>query len=124
MLLPGAMAAAFGRWLVQDTPDAAILLSYGNGNTPADAELLAGVQAASARGCVVLNLTQCVRGAVAVGAYAASQPLAQAGAVAGGDMTPEAAQAKLLWLLSQQLSPAEVRARLAEDCRGELTPAA
>ncbi|MDC7711388.1 asparaginase [Vogesella indigofera] len=124
MLLPGAMAAAFGRWLAQDTPDAAILLSYGNGNTPADAELLAGVQAASARGCVVLNLTQCVRGAVAVGAYAASQPLAQAGAVAGGDMTPEAAQAKLLWLLSQQLNPAEIRARLAEDCRGELTPAA
>lgn len=121
MLLPGAMAGAFGRWLAQDTPDAAIVLSYGSGNTPADADLLAGVRAATAQGCVVLNLTQCVRGAVAVGAYAASQPLAQAGAVAGGDMTPEAAQAKLLCLLSQGLSAADVRAALLRDYCGEMT---
>ena len=115
------MAAEFGQWLAADTPQAAILLSYGNGNAPADAALLDGVRQASARGCVVVNLTQCVHGAVEVGAYAASQPLAQAGAVAGADMTPEAANAKLLYLLAQGLDAAAVRDAVARDLRGELT---
>ena len=121
LLLPGSMAAEFGQWLAADTPQAAILLSYGNGNAPADAALLDGVRQASARGCVVVNLTQCVHGAVEVGAYAASQPLAQAGAVAGADMTPEAANAKLLYLLAQGLDAAAVRAAVGRDLRGELS---
>lgn len=121
LLMPGAMAAAFGRWLGADTPDAAVLLSYGNGNAPAEPALLDGIRAASGKGCLVLNLTQCVRGAVEVGAYAASQPLAQAGAIAGADITPEAAQAKLLWLLSQPLSVDERRAALQRDICGEMS---
>ncbi|WP_174873847.1 asparaginase [Vogesella oryzae] len=120
-LLPGGMAAAFGRWLAADTPHGALLFSYGNGNTPEEPALLEGIRAASAAGCVVVNLTQCPRGAVEVGAYAASQPLAQAGAVSAGDMTPEAAQAKLLLLLSQGLSAAEIRAAFGRDQAGEIT---
>lgn len=120
-LLPGGMAAAFGRWLAAEVPHGALLFSYGNGNTPEEPALLDGIRAASAAGCVVVNLTQCPRGAVEVGAYAASQPLAQAGAVSGGDMTPEAAQAKLLVLLSQGLSTAEIRAAFGRDLAGEIT---
>lgn len=120
-LLPGSMAGDFGRWLAADTPQAAILHSYGNGNTPADAALLDGVRTASERGCLVVNLTQCGKGAVEVGAYAASQPLAQAGALAGGDMTPEAANAKLLYLLSQGLGVQALRQAWASNQRGEVS---
>ena len=76
--------------------DAAVLMSYGSGNAPADPTLLAGVRALTARGGAVLNITQAPRGAVEVGAYAASQPLARAGAVAGADLTPEAALASCM----------------------------
>jgi L-asparaginase/Glu-tRNA(Gln) amidotransferase subunit D len=60
-----------------------------------------------------------VRGAVEPGAYAASQPLVRAGAVPGGDMTPEAALAKLLWLSARPGSLEEKRAALARDWVGE-----
>jgi L-asparaginase len=121
MLTPGAGAELFGRWLQQGGLDGALLLSYGNGNAPADPALLAGVGAASAAGTLVLNLTQVVHGAVEVGAYAASQPLAQAGAIPGADMTPEAALAKLTVLSSLDWPVERKRAALAESWCGEFS---
>jgi L-asparaginase len=121
MLTPGAGAALFGEWLQQGGLDGALLLSYGNGNAPADPALLAGVSAASAAGTLVLNLTQVVHGAVEVGAYAASQPLAQAGAIPGADMTPEAALAKLTVLASLDWLLENKRAALAEAWCGEFS---
>jgi len=94
-------------------------MSYGNGNTPADQTLLDGVAALTARGGAVLNISQVVQGAVEVGAYAASQPLARAGAVAGADLTPEAATAKLLVLLSQGLRGEALHLQLATVQVGE-----
>jgi len=119
MLAPGATAAQVGRTLAERKPAGAVLLSYGNGNAPADPALLDGVRAASAAGSLILNLTQVVHGRVAVGAYAASQPLAQAGALPGADMTPEAAIAKLTVLASQQLETALARALLEKSLVGE-----
>ncbi|XLM21841.1 asparaginase, partial [Chromobacterium piscinae] len=84
--------------------DGAIVLAYGSGNAPADPVLLDGIAAMTARGCPVLTLTQVPSGAVEVGAYAASQPLARAGALPGADLTPEAALAKLHVLLSAGVS--------------------
>lgn len=118
-LTPGHGAVLAGQAMQDGGLDAAVLLSYGNGNTPDDASLLAGVAALTARGGAVLNISQVVHGAVEVGAYAASQPLARAGAVAGADLTPEAASAKLLVLLSQGLRGAALRQRLATVLVGE-----
>ncbi len=123
LLMPGASAALFGRMLHEDDVDAAVLLSYGNGNAPADPALLDGVAAATKRGVSVLNLTQVVRGAVEVGAYAASQPLARAGALPGADMTPEAALAKLTLLGALDLDAEAARAYLTGNVAGELTVA-
>ncbi|WP_293761400.1 asparaginase [uncultured Aquitalea sp.] len=120
-LTPGHGATLMGQMLAEDRLDGAALMSYGNGNAPAEPALLDGVAALSARGGAVLNLTQVTVGAVEVGAYAASQPLARAGAVPGADMTPEAAVAKLTVLLSQGLRGEALRARLAENLAGEIS---
>ena len=120
-LTPGCGAALIGQTLGSAGLDAALLMSYGNGNTPADAGLLDGVRSAIRSGTVVLNITQALRGSVEPGTYAACQPLIQAGALSGGDMTPEAALAKLTWIASLPL-PAEVRQGLLETSLvGELT---
>lgn len=119
-LTPGVAAAFAGGAMASGKLDAAILMSYGNGNTPAESELLNGVKALSDYG-VVLNISQVVVGSVEVGAYAASQPLAQAGAVAGADFTPEAATAKLLVLLSSGLTLADVKQKLGQNLCGEIT---
>jgi len=121
MLTPGAGAALFGQLLQTDGLDGALLLSYGNGNAPAEPALLQGVRQATAAGALVLNLTQVQRGAVEVGAYAASQPLAQAGAIPGADMTPEAALAKLTVLAALDWPLAQKRAALLEDWAGEFS---
>lgn len=123
-LTPGISSQLIGHTLGQTPLDGAVLMSYGNGNAPADAALLEGVRRATARGTLVVNLTQVVRGAAQVGAYAISQPLAAAGALCGRDMTPEAAVAKLLLLASQPLTPQARREAFEEDWAGEVSAAA
>lgn len=120
-LTPGAGTALIGQTLADARLDGAVLMSYGNGNAPADTALLAGVAQAAANGTVVVNISQVVHGAVEVGAYAASQPLARAGALAGADLTPEAAVAKLTVLCSQELSAEARREAMQRALAGEMT---
>ena len=61
-LSPGQGAALAGRLMADPALDAAVLMSYGSGNAPADPTLLAGVRALTARGGAVLNITQAPRG--------------------------------------------------------------
>lgn len=98
-----------------------ILETYGMGNGPDQRpELLSALEAGSMRGVVIVNVSQCERGAVRP-SYASGKALADAGVVSGHDMTPEAALTKLSWLLGSGLPRDEVVRRLGEDLRGELT---
>ena len=99
-----------------------IIEAYGAGNGPSDdREFLAAVEAAAARGVVVVVVTQCVRGSVRPGAYATGSALIRAGAVPGFDMTCEAALTKLAVLLGQSLDAATVAELMQHDVAGELT---
>lgn len=101
-----------------------ILETYGMGNGPSDdAALLRTLERAYRRGVVIVSCSQCLRGAVDQGSYATGSALARAGVVGGGDMTVEAALAKLLVLLSTLPSPDAVRTAMAHDLRGECTAA-
>jgi L-asparaginase len=99
-----------------------VLEAYGVGNGPdRDAALLAALAEAAARGVVIVAITQCLRGAVHLGEYAAGSALAHAGVISGSDMTAEAALGKLFYLFSQGYSPETVAAKMAQDLCGELT---
>jgi len=100
-----------------------VLETYGAGNAPArDDDIIGALRDASDRGVVIVNVTQCLRGRVRP-SYAAGKLLVDAGVVPGADMTPEAALAKLAWLLGQGLPVAEVRRLAGQSLRGELTEA-
>lgn len=97
-----------------------VLHSYGVGNPPSfDGELLDALKAANERGVALLNVTQCAQGEVVQGAYATGAALNQAGVIAGGDITLEAAVAKLTVLIGQELSGPALRRALSAPLSGE-----
>ncbi|OHU87902.1 MULTISPECIES: asparaginase [Pseudoalteromonas] len=100
---------------------ALILLSFGVGNAPQQGEFLAALKAASERGVVIINLTQCIQGQVNMGGYATGNALLNSGVLSGYDMTLEACIAKLHYLFSQNLELETVRHLMQDNLRGELT---
>ncbi|QIR14539.1 asparaginase [Shewanella aestuarii] len=119
-LYPGISTQIFEN-ILQQPVKALILLTFGVGNAPQDPQLLNALKQADQRGIVLVNLTQCFQGKVNMGGYATGNALAKAGVISGVDMTIEAALAKLHYLLSIDLSPAEVKQKMQQDLVGELS---
>lgn len=120
MMYPGISPDVIRNALKQPV-NAMILLTFGVGNAPQNPELLGLLKEASEREIIVINLTQCLAGKVNMEGYATGCALADAGVISGYDLIPEAALAKLHFLLSQNLSYDEICQQLQEDLRGELS---
>lgn len=119
-MYPGISHEVIRNTLLQPV-NAMILLTFGVGNAPQNQELLQHLKDASERGVIVVNLTQCLAGKVNMGGYATGCALAESGVVSGYDMTPEAALAKLHYLLSQNLSYEQVKDQMQQVLRGEMS---
>jgi L-asparaginase len=99
-----------------------VLEAYGVGNGPDhDAEFIDAIAAATSRGVVIVDCTQCLEGTVDLGEYATGSALARAGVISGYDMTAEAALTKLYYLFSRGYAPARVKREMLRDLRGEMT---
>jgi L-asparaginase len=99
-----------------------VLQAFGEGNAPSTPSFLHALRQAHDRGVVIVDGTQVVQGSVNVDAYQSASGLEQAGAISSYDMTPEAAQAKLIYLLALGLAQHEVEALMQRNLRGELKP--
>jgi L-asparaginase len=120
-LFPG-LSSELLRNVLQPPLQGLVLEAYGAGNGPdRDAVLLDVLREATGRGTVIVAITQCLRGAVHLGAYAAGSALAKAGVISGHDMTPEAALCKLFYLLSAGHAPEEIKQKMGENLCGELS---
>ena len=102
--------------------EALILLSYGSGNLPADDRvLMAALQRAVEAGVLLVNLTQCATGFVEQGVYEAGSELQRLGALDGFDLTPEAAFARMHYLLATCEDKKAVVAAWPQPLCGEFT---
>lgn len=100
-----------------------VLETFGAGNIPSDGDsLLPIIKKAFNSGSVITVCSQCPQGTVQLGAYKTSSALKSAGAVSGCDMTTEAAVAKLYYLFSKSYSKEEIKAKMEQNLRAELTP--
>ena len=99
-----------------------VLETFGAGNIPSYSHaLLPIIRKAFDHGTIVTVCSQCQQGTVRLGTYETSSALTEAGAVSGYNMTTEAAVAKLYYLFSLNLTKEEIKIKMEENLRGELT---
>ena len=102
--------------------EALVLETYGAGNAPNQStRFLNMLKAASDRGLILINNSQCTHGRVQMQQYATGYALKKAGLLSGYDMTPEAIYCKLLYLLSKYDDKKQVKAAMQHALVGELT---
>jgi L-asparaginase len=119
---PGAPADAIDR-AVDAGARVVVVGAFGTGNVPGgERGWPTAIRRASARGAVVLLLTQCPHGTVRPRLYEGGRAALDAGAVPGHDLTVEAALVKAMFLLGRGLGPEALGAALERDLAGEITP--
>lgn len=112
-LIPGFAATQIAESLHNSRAQAAVLQSYGHGNTPDSPELNQAVTAFAARGSLLLNISQVPQGCAAA-VYAQGSALRRAGAVSGGKCNLETATALLTLAASNSWTADTLRQKLAE----------
>ncbi len=119
-LFPGLKAETLAPML--DGIQGLVLECYGAGNAPhRDLKFMDVLREANRNGVVIVDVPQPIHGCANLSLYATGRALLDVGVVSGFDMTPEAALTKLLYLLSRESNPDEVRRLVQTDMRGEIT---
>ncbi len=97
-----------------------VLEAYGTGTLPNLAgSLIPALDEARERGVPVVVVSQCLRGFVDLGRYEGGAAAAAAGVISGGDMTVEAALAKMMIGLARHGTGDELRTYFAASVVGE-----
>ena len=122
-LFPGLREQVLRAMLSIEGLRAVVLETYGAGNAPTAPEFIRAVREAVARGLLVMNVTQCSGGRVAMELYETGRQLQEAGVICGHDITTEAAVAKLMYVLGQNLPAERTQRLLRHALRGEFTDA-
>lgn len=95
--------------------------TYGSGNAPQNTWLLNALKEGTKNGKVIVNISQCMQGAVEMSRYDTGFHLQEAGVVSGYDSTVESAVTKLMFLQSHFDDPDKVREMMARSIRGEIS---
>ena len=98
-----------------------VMRTYGSGNAPQNPWLLNALKEGTRNGKVIVNISQCMQGAVEMGRYDTGYHLQEAGVVSGYDSTVEGAVTKLMFLQSHYNNPEKVREMMKRSIRGEIS---
>ena len=120
-IFPGMDKVVFRAMLGIPGLKAVVLETYGSGNAPTADWFIDTLEEAIREGLLVLNVSQCPAGTVEMERYETGVKLQKIGVVSGKDITAEAALAKLMYLLGQNLCPERIVEQLKFPIRGEIT---
>ncbi len=118
---PGITEEVVSEILISTGSRAIILETYGSGNAPSKAWFIDLVKRANDMGKILLNVTQCITGSVNMDIYATGRTLKEAGVISGYDSTTESALGKLFYLMGKYENNVDVKTRLCEALRGEIS---
>lgn len=100
---------------------AVIMETYGAGNAPSKKWFLDILNEAAAMDKIIVNVTQCLAGAVNMDIYANGKMLEEAGVIDGYDSTTESALAKLFYLMGKSDNNEWVRVMMGRNLKGEIS---
>ena len=98
-----------------------VLETYGAGNAPTFGWFIKVLEEAISRGIHILNVSQCISGSVNMDLYQTGRRLQDIGVISGRDITSEAALAKMMFLLGQNLSKEKFVGNMKKPLRGEMS---
>ncbi|WP_420321524.1 asparaginase [Flagellimonas sp.] len=99
---------------------ALVLETYGAGNAPMYEWFLQELKNAVSGGLLIINVTQCSGGGVAMGHYETSEKLKEMQLVNGKDITTEAAITKAMYLLGHKIYGEHFKKNFETSLRGEM----
>ena len=121
-LFPGITSKVVESILNSEELHGVVLETYGAGNALDKKWFLKILEEAIQRNIKIINVTQCIGGAVSQGHYETSVALKEIGVISGKDITTESAIAKLMYLLEENLNVKDFTYYFENPLRGELTP--
>jgi L-asparaginase len=99
-----------------------VMRTFGSGNAPQNPWLLKALKEGTQHGKVIVNISQCMQGAVEMSRYDTGYHLQEAGVISGYDQTVESAVTKLMFLQSHYPDdPDTIRRLMVQSLRGEIT---
>lgn len=107
--------------ITKSNVDAIILEAFGSGNTTTEDWFINCLEEAISNDKIIVDISQCKGGSVKLGMYETSRKLQKMGVLSGYDMTFEATVTKLMYLMGQGLSKAEIKEKMEISIAGELT---
>ncbi|MDO4790411.1 MAG: type I asparaginase [Porphyromonas sp.] len=121
-LFPGITPVVVDQILSIPNLKGVIMETFGSGNAPTYEWFLTALRKGiETKDIVVVNVTQCIMGAVEMHRYRTGNELSEVGVVSGADLTFEAALCKLMYLLGKGLPTGEVRRLMQEPLKGEIS---
>jgi len=95
------------------------LVLAGTGLGHVSTTLIPSLQKLIKKGTIVVMTTQCMQGRVCDRVYDTGRDLITAGVIEGGDMLPEVALVKMMWVLGNERDPENAAALMQADLKGE-----
>lgn len=119
-IFPGITETAVRGTIFASNLRGIVLESFGSGNTMKSEWFLNCLSEALDTGLIILNVSQCLGGEVMQGRYETSKKLNEIGVLSGGDITTEAASAKLMLLLGSESDKEVLKRKLTSPLNGEM----
>ena len=100
---------------------AVVMRTFGSGNAPQCPWLLNALREGTRNGKVIVNISQCMQGAVEMSRYDCGYHLQEAGVISGRDATVESAVTKLMFLQARYDDPEQIRQLMQQSLQGEMS---